>query len=92
MHEKTNLSNLYTSNNTTTNNTQGEDGNSTSNEKNEKDEKEDNNIQWEKRYTTIELINISTTIPLAHDNLVVSVSKIHPKYYVDLLINFIAMN
>jgi hypothetical protein len=33
MHEKTNLSNLYTSNNRTTNNTQGEDGNFTSNEK-----------------------------------------------------------
>jgi hypothetical protein len=83
MHEKTNLSSLYTSNNTTTNNTQGEDGNSTSNEKNEKDEKEDNNIQWEKQSTTIKLINISTTTPLAHDNLHASVSKIHPKYYVD---------
>jgi hypothetical protein len=38
------------------------------------------------------LINISTTTPLAHDNLAANVFKIHPKYYVDLLINFTAMN
>jgi hypothetical protein len=47
MHEKTNLNNLYTINNTTTNNRQGEDGDFTSNEENKKFEKEDNNIQWE---------------------------------------------
>jgi hypothetical protein len=91
IHEKTNLSNLYKSNNTTTS-TQGEDGNFTSNEKNEKDEKEDNNIQWEKQSNTTKLINISTTTPLAHDNLVVNVSKIHPNYYVDLPINSTTMN
>jgi len=44
MHEKMNLSSLYTSNNTTQTIHKGEDGNSTSNEINEKDEKEDNNI------------------------------------------------
>jgi hypothetical protein len=37
---------LYITNNTKTNNRQGEDGDFTSNEENEKDEKEDNNIQW----------------------------------------------
>jgi hypothetical protein len=41
------------------------------------DEEEDNNIQWKKQYATIELINISTTIPLAHDNLTI---EIHPRY------------
>jgi hypothetical protein len=47
MHEKTNPSNLYITNNTKTNNKQGEYWDFTSNEENEKDEKEDNNIQWE---------------------------------------------
>jgi len=60
--------------------------------KNEKDEKETNNIQWGKIYITTKLINISTTILLAHDNLVVNVYEIHVKYYVALLINSIAMN
>ncbi len=92
MHEITNLNSSYTYNNTITNNTQGEDGNSTSNEKNEEDEKEDNNIQWEKQSTTTKLINISTTILLTHDSLIANVSEIHFKYYVDLLINSIAMN
>jgi hypothetical protein len=39
MHEKINPRSLYTTNNTITNNIQGENGDSTSNEKNEKDEK-----------------------------------------------------
>jgi hypothetical protein len=41
------------------------------------DEEEDNNIQWKKQYATIKLINISTIIPLAHDNLTI---EIHPRY------------
>ncbi len=77
MHEKINPSNLYIIDNTTTTNRWGEDGDSTSNEENEMDEEEDNNIQWKKQYATIELINISTTIPLAHDNLTI---EIHPRY------------
>ncbi len=69
--------------------TLGEDGDFTSNEE---DEEEDNNIQWEEQYVATKLINISTTTPLAHDNLVVGVFEIHPKYYVDLRTNFMAMN
>lgn len=60
--------------------------------KNEKDEKEVNNIQWGKIYITTKLINISTTILLAHDNLIVGVYEIHPKYYIALPINFIVLN
>jgi len=92
MHEKTNHSSLYVANNITSNNKQRKNGNSTANEDNEVDEKEDNNIQCEKQSTPIEFINISTTIPLAHDNLTTSVFEIHLRYYVDLHINFTAMN
>jgi hypothetical protein len=42
MHEKTSPNNLYTIDNTTSNNKQGEDGDSTSNQNNEMDEEEDN--------------------------------------------------
>jgi hypothetical protein len=56
------------------------------------DEKKDNNIQWEEQYATTKLINISTTTPLAHDNLTIGVTKIHPRYYVDLLTNSTSMN
>jgi hypothetical protein len=92
MHEKINPRSLYTTDNTIANNRQGENGDSTSNEENEKDEKEDNNIQWEEQYVAIKLINISTTTPLAHDNLIVRMFKIHPWYYVNFLTNFITMN
>jgi hypothetical protein len=92
MHEKTSPNNLYTTDNTTTNNRQGEDGNFTSIEKIEMDEKEDNKIQWEDQFAITKLINISATILLAHDNLIVCVFEIHPKYHVDLHINFTAMN
>ncbi len=43
-------------------------------------------------YITTKLINILTTILLAHDNLIIGVYEIHPKYYVTLPINFMAMN
>jgi hypothetical protein len=56
------------------------------------DEKEDNKIQWEEQSTIAKFINISSTIPLAHDNLIVGVFEIHPTYHVDLHTNFIAMN
>jgi hypothetical protein len=92
MHEKTSPNNLYTTDNTTTNNRQGEDGNFTSIEKIEMDEKEDNKIQWEDQFAITKLINISATILLAHDNLIVCVFEIHPNYHVDLHINFTAMN
>lgn len=92
MHEKINPRSLYTIDNTIANNKQGENGDSTSNEENEKDEEEDNNIQWEEQYATIKYINILTTTPLAHDNLIVGVFKVHPRYYGNLLTNFITMN
>jgi uncharacterized protein with NAD-binding domain and iron-sulfur cluster len=92
MHEEINPSNLYTIDNTTTNNRQREDGDSTSNEENEVDEEEDNNIQWEEQSTTTKLINISSTTPLAHDNVTIGVTEIHPRYYVDLHTNFTSMN
>jgi len=56
------------------------------------DEKEDNKIQWEDQFAITKLINISATIPLAHDNLIVCVFEIHPKYHVDLHTNFTSMN
>jgi len=92
MHEKINPRSLYIIDNTITNNRKGENGNSTSNEENEKDEERDNNIQWEEQYVIIKFINISTTTPLAHDNLTISVFKIHPRYYGNLLTNSITMN
>jgi hypothetical protein len=92
MHEKINPKSLYTTDNTITNNRQGGNGDFTSNEENEIDKKKDNNIQWEEQYVATKLINISTTTPLAHDNIIVGVFKIHPRYYVNLLTNFITMN
>jgi hypothetical protein len=60
---------------------------------NEKDEEEDNHIQWGKQYFAKELINITTTItPLDHESLVVSVSKINPRYYVYVPTNFSTIN
>ncbi len=88
MHEKTNPSSLYITNKTKTNNIQGENIDFTSNEENEK---EDNKIQQEEYIVAIEFINILTT-SLAHDNLIASVSEIHPRYYVNLPTNCIAMN
>jgi len=89
---KKNPISLHTIDNTKVNSRWGEDGNSTSNEKNEVDEKEDNNIQRQEQFVTIDLINISIIIPLAHDNLTIGVSEIHPRYYVNLHTNFTSMN
>jgi hypothetical protein len=82
--KNTSPNSLYTTNNTITNNRQGEDGDYTSNQDNEMDEEENNKIQWEEQSTIAKLINISTTILLAHDNLILGVSENHPRYYVDL--------
>jgi hypothetical protein len=56
------------------------------------DEEDNNKIQWEKQFVIAKLINISGTIHLAHDNLIVGVSKNHPRYYVDLHTIFSAIN
>jgi len=61
---------------------------------NEKDEEEDNDIQWGEQYVAKELISITTTTtnPLDHESLVVSVSKINPRYYVDVPTNSTTIN
>ncbi len=88
IHEKLIPSSLYRRNNITQ---KEKNANSISNKK---DEKEDNDIQWGKQYATKKKLNniVVTTIPIHHESIVIGVSEINLKYYVDVPTNFTTIN